>query len=127
MGVDDDSSEHPIRLYFAIKAFYNFSKKSDLRSAPLAREIFFKFLKPCNGFCSFLNLEIRKEIGRKVFNLLKLPEIFMPNLFDPCLPDLYKFLRYQHKLFVESSIAESSSKDAIIDSTVLKSNFKNYL
>lgn len=102
MGADDDSSEHPIRLHFAIKAFCECIKKCDLRSAPLAREIYIKFLKPSTGLCAFIRLEVREEIERRVANFLKSPEIFMPNLFEPCLPDLYKFLRHQHALFIAS-------------------------
>lgn len=134
MNLYADSKDHSISFYFAIKAYRNFSEKSDLKSAPLAREIYTKFLKSPTGFFSFIDLLIREEINIRIEDLFKSPEKFIPNLFDFCLPDLYKFLLYKHTLFVAfyncTTSKDTPLKDFIINNDVfniIKSCFVNYL
>lgn len=99
--MDSDSSEHPIRLHFAIIAY----KKSVIESneevyKKLASLIYKTFLRPEHGLCNFIDSTIREQICRRIdsgnsTNPLK--------LFDGCAKPLERFLRAQHALFVKSA------------------------
>lgn len=119
MGVDDDSSEHPLRLHFAIIAFKEMVTNNDKRYAQLANDIYNKFLRPKFGLCAFINIEIREQIGRKIcqINSCEKPG----TIFDLCWPQLDTFLRKQHTLFVSSPElwnffnASTSAQEAFIN------------
>jgi hypothetical protein len=118
MGVDDDSSEHPLRLHFAIVAYKEMAASEDEWHCQLAKEIWREFLKPKTGLCAFIESKIRDKIGRTLRQFciqskegqlqqqlqcggskqLPLPI----ELFDDCLPSLDHYLREQHKLFLGS-------------------------
>lgn len=98
MGVDDDSSEHPLRLHFAIIAYRAMLSRNDPRVMQLAREIFNKFLRPKSGLCAFIDPAIRERVGQRLRQSFVCPL----DLFDECLPSLDTFLRRQHALFVSS-------------------------
>jgi hypothetical protein len=98
MGVDDDSSEHPLRLHFAIIAYRAMLSRNDPRVMQLAREIFNKFLRPKSGLCAFIDPSIRERVGQRLRQSVVCPS----DLFDECLPSLDIFLRRQHALFVSS-------------------------
>ncbi|KAL3117997.1 hypothetical protein niasHT_005240 [Heterodera trifolii] len=97
LGVDDDSTEHPLRLHFAIIAFREMSASGDARSFQLAKEIFNKFLLPRVGLCDFIGASIRERIGQRLKR-----EQADEDLFDECLAPLDTFLRRQHAIFVQS-------------------------
>nr|CAD2192947.1 unnamed protein product [Meloidogyne enterolobii] len=98
MGVDDDSSEHPLRLHYAIIAYRAMLSRNDPRVMQLAREIYNKFLRPKSGLCAFIDPIIRERVGQ----CLRQSTICPPNLFDECLPSIDTFLRRQHAIFVSS-------------------------
>uniref|UniRef100_A0A1I8AW15 RGS domain-containing protein n=1 Tax=Meloidogyne hapla TaxID=6305 RepID=A0A1I8AW15_MELHA len=98
MGVDDDSSEHPLRLHFAIIAYRAMLSRNDTRVMQLAREIYNKFLRPKIGLCAFIDSTIRERVGQRLRQSTACPS----DLFDECLPSLDAFLRRQHALFVSS-------------------------
>lgn len=89
MGVDEDSSEHPIRLHFAIIAYKEVVEKNDPRSVQLAEDIYNKFLKQKVGLCEFIDESVREAIGRKVRQLVYDPQSGVPRdastVFDMCL------------------------------------------
>ncbi|KAL3103171.1 hypothetical protein niasHS_002357 [Heterodera schachtii] len=97
LGVDDDSTEHPLRLHFAIIAFREMSASGDARSFQLAKEIFTRFLLPRVGLCDFIGASIRERIGQRLKR-----EQADEDLFDECLAPLDTFLRRQHAIFVQS-------------------------
>lgn len=90
MGVDDDSSEHPIRLHFAIIAYKEMVDRGDARSLQLAKDIYNKFLKQRGGLCAFIEAPVRDAIGRRVRQLVH-DQAVNPhpadaaNVFDACL------------------------------------------
>uniref|UniRef100_A0A915CVG6 RGS domain-containing protein n=1 Tax=Ditylenchus dipsaci TaxID=166011 RepID=A0A915CVG6_9BILA len=69
MGVDEDSSEHPIRLHFAIIAYKDMVDKKDPRCLQLAKDIYNKFLRQKIGLCAFVEPPVRESIGRKMRQL----------------------------------------------------------
>lgn len=100
MGVDDDSSEHPLRLHFAIVAYKEMVTNNDKRFVQLANDIYNKFLRPKLGLCAFIDVGVREQIGRKIrqINSCENPAL----IFDSCCRQLETFLRKQHALFVTS-------------------------
>ncbi|KAI1724571.1 regulator of G protein signaling domain-containing protein [Ditylenchus destructor] len=110
MGVDEDSSEHPIRLHFAIIAYKEVVDRNDPRSVQLAEDIYNKFLKQKVGLCEFIDESVREAIGRKVRQLVYDPQSGIPRdastVFDMCLQQVDTFLRIQHDLFIRSSMCQ---------------------
>lgn len=100
------SSEHPIRLHFAIIAYKAMVSRSDRKHVQLAKEIYETFLRPKTGLCPFIQAEVRDEIGTNLRNLTQQQQsdekVHPAELFDPCLPPLDTFLRRQFSLFVKS-------------------------
>lgn len=96
MGVDDDSSEHPLRLHFAIVAYREMLAKADPRALQLAREIYNKFLRPKSGLCAFIEPTIRERVAQRLRHIGPSTAV---DLFDECMAPLETFLRKQHALF----------------------------
>lgn len=96
MGVDDDSSEHPLRLHFAIVAYREMLAREDPRAGQLAREIYNKFLRPKTGLCDFIEPPIRERVGQRLRQQNGKPPA---DLFSECQAPLDTFLRRQHAIF----------------------------
>ena len=97
MGVDDDSSEHPLRLHFAIVAYREMLARNDPRAPQLAREIYNKFLRPKSGLCAFIEPNIRERVAQRLRHTAGTSTA--ADLFDECIAPLETFLRKQHALF----------------------------
>lgn len=128
MGVDDDSSEHPLRLHFAIIAYKEMVSNNDKRYAQLANDIYNKFLRPRFGLCAFIDIGIREQTGRKISQIYsgENPE----TVFNLCGPPLDTFLRKQHTLFVNSPefwnfFNASTSEQEVNSSFIIKEPFMN--
>ncbi|CAI4226523.1 unnamed protein product [Auanema sp. JU1783] len=85
-----------VDLYFAIKGFKEMLQRGDSSAANVASQVHRRFISLRTGKCTFLPVEIRKEMSQRIHALSH--SSLNPNIFDPVISPLKNVLHtwYSH-------------------------------